>query len=122
MELLGTTLSVFFGAVGRADAQATAPEAAANIVRLQRRLRLAARQLAAIEPPAAIAADHERLIDGVRTYAKELDGIIGRLRAGDKQALATIPHLQGIEEMTAASQAITRGGFDITGSGPPASG
>jgi hypothetical protein len=82
--------------------------------RLQTVLSSAAARLAKITPPRRIEAPHELLAKGVREYAQELTGVIALVQAGHStRALNRIPALKGIRDMTAASRAITKAGFQI---------
>jgi hypothetical protein len=67
-----------------------------------------------IVAPTTIKGPHELLTEGVREYADELAGVIADVSSGDTaRALALIPTLKGIRDMTRASRAIENAGFDI---------
>src|SRR5262245_8960489 len=117
MQALGQKLRVCLVTRGQGNVNATPQQAGANIARVQARMRKALAKLRAMNPPPAIRGQHERLIAAVREYARDLDEIIARLRAGDRNALAEIPRLPGIRHMAEATEAITRAGYDITGTG-----
>jgi hypothetical protein len=122
MQQLGTRLSASLQIVGDAvRAAAGSPGAAARdaraLRRAQRVLRATAAELARIVPPRALAADQRLLLKGVREYAAELDTVIARFGSGRRttRAIESIPSLQGISDMTRATQRIRQRGYDITG-------
>jgi len=81
---------------------------------LQASLRLGAKQLQKIRPPAKVKVQQALLLRGVREYASELNGVIATVKAGQTQAgLSLIYNLKGIKDMTTASHAITAKGFAI---------
>jgi hypothetical protein len=118
MQVLGNELSAYFVKVGTEDGTATPKRAAANIKQVQVRLRSAAVKLAAMKLPPKLEADQQKLITAVREYASELNQIIVQVKKGNRAALAAISDLKGIRDMGTATQAITKAGYNITGSGP----
>jgi hypothetical protein len=93
---------------------ASKPQVVRQLRRLQIVLRNASVQLAQITPPEKIRAEHELLARGVREYSQELTGVIARVQSGNTaEALALIPRLKGIRDMTTASHAIKKAGLNI---------
>ena len=55
------------------------------------------------------------LAKAVRDFADELDAVITKLKAGNLQALSTVPTLKGLQEIQTASTAIANKGYKIGG-------
>ena len=117
MQALGTTLNGLLNAVGTANAQdGTTPKTEArNLVRARVALRQAAAGLARIDPPSNVRAAHEQLRQAVLEYANELTPLIADANKGNQVPLATIVALEGIHNMTKASLAIKKKGYNIIG-------
>ncbi len=99
--------------LGKLGSLSGAPAAAGALARVQDRMREAKKQLEAINPPAPIAAQHEKLTAGVRDFADELDPVIAKLKQGELGALSQIPSLQGFTEIQSALEAISQAGYPI---------
>jgi len=122
MQRLGNQLGAVQGDVGSYDQmvidnasgeQTTATLITKELTMLQRRLRRAAAQLAAINPPADVRSAHGALRRGVLEYASELTGVIALVRTGNFNALESIANLKGVLAMQTATTAITRKGYII---------
>jgi hypothetical protein len=113
MQQLGSTLGRSLMRLGTANRDATTAQIVANVHRAQADLRAAAVQLNAITPPAKVKVQHQLLIKGVREYADELDGVVTRLKRGDRQAVFRVTTLKGIKDMEMASTAIRKAGYTI---------
>ena len=81
--------------LGKLGSLSGAPAAAGALARVQGRMREAGKQLEAINPPAPIATQHEKLTAGVGDFADELDPVIAKLKQGELGALSQVPNLQG---------------------------
>ncbi len=115
MQRLGLKLSSTLRSIARTNSTTSATTDVTNLERVQRELNDTAAQLARIVPPAKIAAPHALLLRGVREYAQELTGVIGRLQKGELGALHLIPSLRGVKDMGRASREIANAGYDIIG-------
>jgi hypothetical protein len=113
MQRIGQSLSSALNHFGSATTAATAATA---LARVQTQLRTAADKLAALNAPAAISAQHAKLVQAVRDFAAELGPVITKLRKGDLTALQTVPTLKGLTEIQSASTAIASKGYAIGGS------
>ncbi len=91
-----------------------ASDAATALAKVQDDMRTAEEQLKAINPPAAIASEHEKLTTGVGDFADELDPVIEKLKDGDIGALSQVPNLQGFNEIQSALEAISQAGYPIS--------
>jgi hypothetical protein len=90
-----------------------ATAAADALTKVQDDMRTAESRLKAINPPASISAEHDRLTTGVGDFADELDPVIGKLKQGDLGALSQIPNLHGFTEIQSALEAIGQAGYPI---------
>jgi hypothetical protein len=99
--------------LGKLGSLSGAPAAAGALARVQDNMRNAEKQLEAINPPAPIATQHEKLTTGVGDLADELDSVITRLKQGDLGALSEVPNLQGFTEIQSALEAISQAGYPI---------
>jgi hypothetical protein len=91
-----------------------ASDAATALAKVQNEMRSAEKQLKAINPPASIASEHEKLTTGVGDFADELDPVIAKLKNGNIGALSQIPNLQGFNEIQSALEAISQAGYPIS--------
>jgi hypothetical protein len=119
MQVLGSSLTEFFATVGNEDRYAAPKRVVANLRRIQVRLRSTAGELVAMSTPAAAEPAQRMLVAAVREYADELDEVVAQIRSGNRQALEEIPRLKGVEDMTRATTAFRRLGYDITGNTVP---
>jgi tellurite resistance protein len=118
MQALGVKLYATLASLGKANISGKPVVIERNLRRSQAQLRHAAAELTKITPPARIKADHEELIRGVLEYANELSPIITDLKEKKKiGVIGAILRLKGIKDMTAASNAIAKAGYVISGSG-----
>jgi hypothetical protein len=116
MLRLGGSLNLVLTQIGQANRTAKGPKPVeANLLKSQRDLRAAAAKLAKIVPPANVKVYQQQLVKGVNDYADELTGVIAQLRAGvGPRALAVIPNLKGLREMSVATTKIVNAGYVIT--------
>jgi hypothetical protein len=91
-----------------------ASDAADALAKVQDDMRTAEKQLKAINPPASIATEHEKLTTGVGDFADELDPVISKLKQGNLGALSQVPNLQGFTEIQSALEAISQAGYPIS--------
>jgi hypothetical protein len=112
MKAIGRSLSTSLNSLGAAT---TATKAASALEAVQTDLRNAAERIEALEPPAAIKAQHDQLAKAVRDFADELDPVITKLKGGNMQALSTVPTLKGLREIQTASTQIASKGYKIGG-------
>jgi hypothetical protein len=87
--------------------------AAAELATVQAELRKVARQLAAITPPAAVKADHERLVAAVDELARGAGSTIARLKGGTGVGTGRGSLLKGAADARAAIAAIRAAGYEI---------
>jgi hypothetical protein len=92
---------------------ADATSAAAELATVQAAFRKAARQLAAITPPRAVAAYHRRLVESLDELANGVAPLIAKLKAGDLVAVDPASLLKGSSDARAAIAAITNAGYEI---------
>jgi ABC-type phosphate/phosphonate transport system substrate-binding protein len=114
MQQLGQSLARTLLDLGSANKTATPTVVVKDLKQVQKELRAAAVKLTAIQPPAKIKAQHQKLIAGVRQYADEIDGVIAQYKKGNKQAVFAVAQLKGVKDMSAATLAIQKAGFVIT--------
>ena len=116
MQVLGDKLAAELAAAARGVSASSGKPTAIEHVLLtaQTQLRAAASGLQRIRPPARIKAQHSRLINAVREFADELNGVIAGVKSGTGPApAAMIPKLKGLKEMQKASDAIVKAGYAI---------
>jgi len=114
MQRLGQQLGAAIAAAGNKNISATSAAIEKNLRKVQLELRNTAVKLEHITPPAKIKTDHQLMINAVREYADELDGVITKVKSGNSgAALNSIFALKGLKDMQRASQAITKGGYVI---------
>ena len=90
------------------------PSSAAQELRtVQTALEQAQRQLAAIEPPAAIRADHEQLVRAIGELANGVGPLIARLQAGNDPGAGLASSLRGAADARRAIAAIRAAGYEI---------
>ncbi len=121
MQALGKWLNGILFAVGSEDRQsnATAASDAINLKAAHSALGVAAKKLAKIVPPNNVSAAHNELRKAVLEYASELDLIIAAAEKGSPPDAANFFRLKGLKDMTAASLAIERKGYNIIGPDAP---
>jgi hypothetical protein len=112
MQSIGDDLGA---ALDTSGASGSASAAAESVRKAQTALREGATKLEEITPPEDVSEEHAQLIDGVRTFADQLDEVLTKLDEGDLTALASLATLDGIQEIQTASNAITNKGYDISG-------
>jgi hypothetical protein len=115
MQQLGQSLGRTLASLGAANKSADTPTVVKDLKQVQKELRSTAAKLEAITPPPKITAQHALLRKGVLEYADELDGVITRYKAGDKQAAFRVADLKGVKDMQKATAAISKAGYVITG-------
>jgi hypothetical protein len=124
MQKLGKSLGNVLAGIGARDQNLITDAGAAgestatigivkNLELGQRKLREAATELAAMNPPPNVKADHEALRRAVLEYAQELSGVIAKVKKGSIATVGTIASLKGVLAMQKASQAITAKGYVI---------
>jgi hypothetical protein len=99
--------------LGKLGSLSGASGAAGALARVQEKMRDAEKELEAINPPAPIAGQHEKLTTGVGDFADELDPVIAKLKQGDPGALSQVPSLKGFTEIQSALEAISQAGYPI---------
>jgi hypothetical protein len=90
-----------------------ASSAATELRAVQRALRKAASELAAITPPPAIRGDHARLVKAISELAAGVTPLIAKLKAGDIQSVDPARVLEGAARARAAIAAIVKAGYKI---------
>ncbi len=110
MQAIGQELSK---ALDTSSGATSAEEAASTVEGAQETLRESADKMDEMTPPEDIATEHDQLVDGVRAFADDLDGVIQALEDGDMQALTSMMSLDSIQQIQTASAAITSKGYDI---------
>jgi hypothetical protein len=90
------------------------PASAADELRtVQRALRKAATELAAITPPPAIRGDHLRLVQAVSDLADGVSPLIAELKSGNLENVQPFTALHAAARARAAIAAITKAGYKI---------
>jgi hypothetical protein len=87
--------------------------AAAELITVHAALTRAASQLAAITPPPAIRADHERLVKAIDELAAGVGPAIAKLKAGNIDAAGASLSLKGAADARRAITAIDHAGYKI---------
>jgi hypothetical protein len=90
-----------------------ASSAASELATLQTALRKAASQLAAITPPPAVKAEHERLVRAVNALATGVTPVIAKLKAGNLSAVGAAFALRSAGDARRAIAAIDAAGYAI---------
>ncbi len=117
MSKLFTQLTQAYGGLGAVNP--LDPASSARLLdRLASGLDVAADKLEAINPPAAVARAHERLVAAVRSWADELHDRASEARkAGSTKALSGISKLPGFAAIQSALEQLAARGFSITPGG-----
>jgi hypothetical protein len=83
----------------------------------QGELREAADALDAVEPPAEVSRENDRLVAGMRAYATALDAVRDAAEEGDQAALeelgSSLGRSESVEEMAEAAEAMKFKGYDL---------
>jgi hypothetical protein len=87
--------------------------AASELVTVQAALRKAAKGLAAISPPPAVRADHERLVQAVTDLARGVTPLIAQLKTGNIEGADAAFSLRAAGEARRAIAAIRAAGYEI---------
>jgi hypothetical protein len=90
-----------------------AASAASELVTVRAALRKAATGLAAITPPPAVRADHERLVQAVAALASGVTPLIAQLKTGNIQGADAALSLKAAGQARRAIRAIRAAGYDI---------
>ena len=90
-----------------------AASAASELATLQTALRKAARKLAAITPPPAVKADHERLVKAIDALATGVTPVIAKLKKGNLGAVGASFALGRAKDARRAIAAIEAAGYEI---------
>jgi hypothetical protein len=91
----------------------TARRAATRLAGADAKLRHVAKTLAAMHPPAAVRADHARLVKGVDALEHQVRPVLARLRAGYLVAAARLPNLPAVSTVGAALTALRKHGYHV---------
>jgi hypothetical protein len=87
--------------------------AAAELTTVEAALRKAASQLAAIKPPPAIRAEHERLVEGMNELASGVTPLIAKLKSGNLEDASAAFSLKAARDVRTAIAAINHAGYKI---------
>jgi hypothetical protein len=87
--------------------------AASELTTIEAALRQAARQLAAIAPPPAIKADHERLVKAMNELANGVSPLIAKLKSGNIEGASAAFSLKAARDARNAIHAINHAGYKI---------
>jgi hypothetical protein len=109
MQTIGQDLSSALDTSGATDADS----AVAQIEEAQSTLTTAADEMDEMTPPEDIATEHDQLVEGVRQFSDDLDGVISAVEGGDMQAVSDMMSLDSLQAIQSASAAITAKGYDI---------
>jgi hypothetical protein len=90
---------------------------AARVETAQGELRSAADELEASEPPKAVEEEAEELVEGMREYADDLDGLREAAERGDRASIekfnSGIAHNEAVERMAEAAEEMKFKGYDL---------
>jgi hypothetical protein len=87
--------------------------AASELLTVQAALRKAAKGLAAITPPPAVKAEHDRLVQAVSELASGVTPLIARLKTGNLEGADAALSLKAAAQARRAIRAIRAAGYDI---------
>jgi uncharacterized lipoprotein len=87
--------------------------AADELTTVEAALRKAASQLAAITPPPAIKADHERLVEAMHELASGVSPLIAKLKSGNIEDVSAAFSLKAARNVRTAIEAINHAGYKI---------
>ena len=90
-----------------------ARRAAVRLAAVQTKLRTLAKTLAAIKPPAAVAAPHARLAKSVALLAAQVTPVLRQLRNGYLVAAAKLPSLPAAAAVGAAVTSLRKHGYRV---------
>jgi hypothetical protein len=110
VSVIGKTFGIDIAPVG---ASTTVHAAALALAKLQGELPVLDRKLRAITPPAAIKADHARLVKAIGEFGSELGPLIAKLRSGAIKTVSAIPAPKGQRDISNAVAAINKAGYNI---------
>jgi hypothetical protein len=92
-------------------------ELADRVDAAQDELRSAADELDGVEPPAEVSQENDRLVAGMRAYAKQLDAVREAAEDGDTAELEELASALGrsepVEEMSEAAEQMKLEGYDL---------
>jgi hypothetical protein len=90
---------------------------ASRVAEAQRELRRAADELDDAKPPGAVAAKNDRLVEGMRAYADDLEELRGAAERGDSAGVArfnqSIPQNTAVREIAEAAEEMKFEGYDL---------
>jgi hypothetical protein len=90
---------------------------AARVAEAQRELRRAADELDDAEPPSAVAAKNDELVEGMRAYADDLEELRGAAERGDSARIArfnqSIPQNTAVRQIAEAAEEMKFEGYDL---------
>jgi hypothetical protein len=90
---------------------------ASRVAEAQRELRRAADELDDAKPPGAVAAKNDRLVEGMRAYADDLEELRGAAERGDSAGVArfnqSIPQNSAVREIAEAAEEMKFEGYDL---------
>jgi HAMP domain-containing protein len=101
----------------RATGGAQGDELAARIEDAQRELRDAADQLDQAKPPVDVEKENDEVVEGMREYADDLEGLRAAAERGDQQAIDTfnerISSNEAVERIAEAAEEMKFKGYDL---------
>ena len=90
---------------------------AARVAEAQRELRHAADELDDAKPPGAVAAQNDRLVEGMRAYADDLEELRGAAERGDSAGVTrfnqAIPENAAVRQIAEAAEEMKFEGYDL---------
>jgi hypothetical protein len=90
-----------------------ASSAAAELLTVRAALRTAAAELAAITPPPAVRADHQKLVRAMNELARGIGPLVARLKTGNLAGADAAFSLQAARDARKAIAAIDAAGYKI---------
>jgi phosphoglycolate phosphatase-like HAD superfamily hydrolase len=93
------------------------PDLAEKIADAQEQLREAAEALEGIEPPENVEEENEEIVEGLREYAEDLDGVREAAERSDQQAIDAfneqISENEAVEQIAEAAEEMKFKGYDL---------
>ena len=89
----------------------------ARVAEAQRELRHAADELDDAKPPGAVEAQNDRLVEGMRAYADDLEELRGAAERGDSAGVTrfnqAIPENTAVQQIAEAAEEMKYEGYDL---------
>jgi rubrerythrin len=96
---------------------ASTKELAVRVEAAQKQLREAATKLENVQPPADVEAENRQIVEGMRTYAEDLDQLRNAAARGDTRTIedfnARIAQNESVKQIAEAAERMKFKGYDL---------